>query len=166
MTETCAECGKAILSAGWTQNDPWGKGGPSKHYHLSCGDPLGLKAKDAEIERLRKHPYGQVIDEQKTEIERLRDENELLRDTKGCTILDQKAEIERLRAASKAMRKHKDDEIARLRTLNAELLTALIQTRTFIKTYQRSNVNWHNDNPTWRFVHDVLNVAIEKAERP
>lgn len=53
--ETCAECGKPINPGepAYAVSDPWGKTQLQKVYHSKCGDPLGIKAKDAEIERLR-----------------------------------------------------------------------------------------------------------------
>lgn len=41
-----------------------------------------------------------------------------------------------------------------------KMRAALIHARTFLKTYQRSNAQWHNDRPTWDFIYNVLNPAI------
>jgi hypothetical protein len=50
--ETCAECGKPIQMGepSYYRKDPSDDIG--KAFHSACGDPLGIKAKDAEIERL------------------------------------------------------------------------------------------------------------------
>jgi hypothetical protein len=52
-TEACADCGKPIQM----NEGSYYRKGPAddigKTYHTACGDPLGIKAKDAEIERLR-----------------------------------------------------------------------------------------------------------------
>lgn len=68
--DTCADCGKPIFDgeAGWARSDPYGK-----RYHAACGDPFGLKAKDAEIERL-KHDIERhiaICGTQEQDIERL-----------------------------------------------------------------------------------------------
>lgn len=54
MSETCADCGKPINygEPSYYSKDPAG-GDFGKTYHSHCGDPFGIKAKDAEIARLR-----------------------------------------------------------------------------------------------------------------
>lgn len=51
--ETCADCGKPIVmnAPSYYRADP--AGGMGKSYHSTCGDPLGIKAKDAEIAEWR-----------------------------------------------------------------------------------------------------------------
>jgi hypothetical protein len=53
MTETCADCGKPIAmhEESYYLKDPADDIG--RTFHSTCGDPHGIKAKDAEIERLR-----------------------------------------------------------------------------------------------------------------
>jgi len=50
--EICADCGKKI---GMLEPSYYRKGDDDigRAYHAACGDPYGLKAKDAEIELLR-----------------------------------------------------------------------------------------------------------------
>jgi hypothetical protein len=52
--ETCADCGKPILM---NEGSYYRKRGDNtdigQTFHSTCGDPFGLKAKDAEISRLR-----------------------------------------------------------------------------------------------------------------
>lgn len=50
--ETCADCGKPIKMGepSYYRKDPAGDIG--KAFHSTCGDPFGLKAKDAKIARL------------------------------------------------------------------------------------------------------------------
>lgn len=52
--EICAECKLPITDnePSYYERDPFG-GDFGKTYHSHCGDPFGVKAKDAEIERLR-----------------------------------------------------------------------------------------------------------------
>jgi septal ring factor EnvC (AmiA/AmiB activator) len=58
MSETCAKCGKPVLTNEWSYHkfDPYG-GVAGKTYHSHCGDLFGhkaaLAAKDAEIVSLR-----------------------------------------------------------------------------------------------------------------
>lgn len=54
MSELCAECGQPILTGqgSYYARDPAG-GDFGRSFHSERGDPLGIKAKDAEIERLR-----------------------------------------------------------------------------------------------------------------
>lgn len=51
--EICADCGKPIQmgEGSYYRRDPASDIGQT--FHSTCGDPLGIKAKDAEIERLR-----------------------------------------------------------------------------------------------------------------
>lgn len=51
----CAGCGKPIGQyEPRYQSNPMGLGiGQDKFYHSQCGDPFGLKARDATIEQLR-----------------------------------------------------------------------------------------------------------------
>ena len=60
----------------------------------SDGDAKRMLEAADEIKRLRSE-----IRQGDVKNERLRAENELLRDTKGCSLLDMKEEIERLREA-------------------------------------------------------------------
>lgn len=53
MTDICADCGKPI---GMNEGSYYRKDGYADlghAFHSTCGDPLGIKAKDSEIERLR-----------------------------------------------------------------------------------------------------------------
>lgn len=50
-----------------------------------------------------------------------------------------------------------NEELKRLRAV-------LRMTRTFLKNYQRTNANWHNDMPTWEFVTKTLNPVIGDDE--
>lgn len=51
--ETCTDCGKPIETGqgSYSRLDPAGVIG--KMFHSTCGDPFGIKAKDAEIARLK-----------------------------------------------------------------------------------------------------------------
>lgn len=51
--DNCADCGKPIdmHEPSYYRKDPTEDIG--KSYHSHCGDPFGIKAKDAKIERLQ-----------------------------------------------------------------------------------------------------------------
>jgi hypothetical protein len=109
MTETCADCGKPIAmhEGSYYRKDPADDIG--RTFHSTCGDPLGIKAKDAEIDRLDRAACA------------LARENEQLQGLVSQGIAgEHKAliEIEQLRAELNQVRKtlnDREEEIRRLR---------------------------------------------------
>jgi thiamine kinase-like enzyme len=49
---------------------------------------------------------------------------------------------------------------SKLRAENARLRALLIETRKFLKNYQRSNATWHNDAPTYEFITRKLDPVL------
>jgi len=53
FAETCAECGKPVTIGQGSYYDRAPHEDIGRVYHSGCGDPFGIKAKDAEITKLR-----------------------------------------------------------------------------------------------------------------
>jgi DNA repair exonuclease SbcCD ATPase subunit len=69
----------------------------------------------------------------------------------------ERAEVERQRALCET----RMQAVRELQAKVERLTAALIHTRTFLKTYQRSNAVWHNDAPTFDFIRTVIDPALE-----